>query len=332
MKLLSIYLFIYISLIIKDASSYFIRKSKNELFMKKDKDNEFGKFNKLSFEYTGKTVNQKIYVNELNNKNNTIIISVGPAGTGKTLLACSNAIENLKKKKIEKIIITRPVVTVEEEIGFLPGNMVKKMDPWTRPLFDIFSEYYSNSEINNMIINGQIEISPLGYMRGRTFKNSFIIADEMQNSSPNQMLMLLTRIGDNSKMVITGDLKQSDRKEDNGLHELINKIKNYKKYNNVEEIDKIKLVELNNTDIQRSETVEAILKIYNYENLNESVNNTIIKINNTNNTTNNTNTTNTNNTKTNTNNTGINYINKHGSSDCAIIPKKYCNDLFFYTP
>jgi len=218
--------------------------------------------NKLSLLYKPKTENQKDYVNALNQKEDYILTVTGPAGTGKTLLACTTAVENLKQQKIDKIILTRPVVPVEEEIGFLPGTMIKKMDPWTRPIFDIFEEYYTKSELTNMVLNGQIEISPLGFMRGRTFKNAFIIADEMQNSSPNQMFMLLTRIGLNSRMVITGDLEQSDKQENNGLKELMEKINIYGKYNI---LDKIKLIELNNTDIQRSELVSNIISMYKFK-------------------------------------------------------------------
>ena len=130
------------------------------------------------------------------------------------------------------------------------------MDPWTRPIFDIFEEYYTKAQVNNMILTGQIEISPLGYMRGRTFKNAFIIADEMQNSSPNQMYMLLTRIGENSRMAITGDLDQSDKLENNGLKDLIRKLKT------TENIKNIMLVELNNSDIQRSELVNQVVRLY----------------------------------------------------------------------
>jgi phosphate starvation-inducible PhoH-like protein len=166
----------------------------------------------------------------------------------------------LKESKIDKIIITRPVVPVEEEIGFLPGSLLKKMDPWTRPIFDIFEEFYSKTEVNNMINNGQIEISPLGFMRGRTFKKAFIIADEMQNSSPNQMYMLLTRIGENSRMVITGDLEQSDRLENNGLKDLI------EKYELKCNITNINLVKLNKKDIQRSELVNQVINLYSKNN------------------------------------------------------------------
>jgi phosphate starvation-inducible PhoH-like protein len=168
-------------------------------------------------------LNQKKYVKNLQNENIKILFAIGPAGTGKTYLACNEAISQLKNNVINKIILTRPVVPVEEDIGFLPGTMNKKMDPWTRPILDIFEEKYSKADIESMMKQNIIEISPLGYMRGRTFKNAFIIADEMQNSSPNQMLMLTTRIGENSKMVITGDLQQSDKTTTSGLQDFVNK-------------------------------------------------------------------------------------------------------------
>jgi phosphate starvation-inducible PhoH-like protein len=157
---------------------------------------------------------------------------------------------------------------VEEDIGFLPGNINKKMDPWTRPIFDVFLDFFSQRDIDLMMYNNVIEISPLAYMRGRTFKNAFIIADEMQNSSPNQMLMLTTRIGLGSKMVVTGDLKQSDKGLDSGLSDFINKFKVYEqqeseKYNNTDINSGIKIVELNNTDIERSPVIVKILDVYN---------------------------------------------------------------------
>jgi phosphate starvation-inducible PhoH-like protein len=216
--------------------------------------------------YKAKGYNQKIYNEYLENNDNSIIVAVGPAGTGKTMFACMKAINLLKSGHLNKIIITRPVVPVEEDIGFLPGNIVKKMDPWTRPIFDMFLEFFSKSELDNMIYNGIIEVSPLAYMRGRTFKNAFIIADEMQNSSPNQMMMLTTRIGINSRMVITGDLKQTDKSRDNGLIDFINKVKTYYDFNKMSnETDCIKLVELTGEDVERSETVKKVIDIYNYK-------------------------------------------------------------------
>lgn len=259
------------------SNNYFLNNKHNIIMRREIKENiKDIKLNKLSkntitkinkdyddnnnYLYLPKTENQKIYSNFLNLDNNYIITALGPAGTGKTLLACDTAIKQLKSNKIDKIIITRPVVPVEEEIGFLPGNLVKKMYPWTRPIFDIFLEYFSQNDINNMINNNVIEISPLGFMRGRTFKNSFIIADEMQNSSPNQMLMLLTRIGTNSKLVITGDLQQTDILINNGLKDFYNKLMDKGLPNNFH------LIEMNDNDIQRSELVKDIIKLYKTDN------------------------------------------------------------------
>ena len=206
--------------------------------------------------YLPKTLNQQTYVDHMKNHNVSVVFGVGPAGSGKTLFACSSAIQELKQGYVDRIIITRPIVSVDEELGFLPGSVEQKMNPWTRPIFDIFSEFVSLSEIKNMVEQGVIEISPLAFMRGRTFKRSFIIADEMQNSSPNQMKMLLTRIGDESRMVVTGDLNQSDRTNDNGLYDFINRLQMF------ESTDSIQYVELNDHDIQRSAVVSSILKIY----------------------------------------------------------------------
>ena len=236
---------------------------KMNLFMKKDKKSKIND----TFIYNPRTKNQEKYVDFLNDDEINLIIAVGPAGTGKTLFACLKAISQLKSGEINKLVVTRPVVTVEEDIGFLPGNIVKKMDPWTRPIFDLFLEFFSKSELDNYIYNNIIEISPLAFMRGRTFKNSFIIADEMQNSSPNQMKMLTTRIGINSKMVITGDLKQSDLPKDNGLCDLIDKIQKYN--NHFNETNKfenlIRIIDFEKQDIERSEIVKKIIDIYDFE-------------------------------------------------------------------
>jgi phosphate starvation-inducible PhoH-like protein len=206
--------------------------------------------------YSPKTPNQITYTNILDKDSDYLLSVVGPAGTGKTLLACVKGIEKLKENKIEKIIITRPVVAVEEEeLGFLPGNIEKKMDPWVRPIYDVFLDFYSRKEISDLILNNKIEISPLGFMRGRTFKNSLIIADEMQNSTPNQMLMLLTRIGIGSKIVITGDLEQSDLTIKNGLQDLVHKLEKNCSEN-------FYLIKMNEHDIQRSNIVSKVLNLY----------------------------------------------------------------------
>jgi phosphate starvation-inducible PhoH-like protein len=239
--------------------------TKRNLIMKKENNMEL---KSLSQFYKPKTPNQEKYYSYLNDDKIKLLFVVGPAGTGKTMLACNNAVKDLKSGKVSKIVLTRPVVPVEEDIGFLPGNINKKMDPWTRPIFDVFLDFFSQREIDLMMYNNVIEISPLAYMRGRTFKNAFIIADEMQNSSPNQMLMLTTRIGLGSKMVVTGDLKQSDKGLDSGLNDFINKFKVYEKresekYNNTDINSGIKMVELNNTDIERSPVIVKILDVYN---------------------------------------------------------------------
>jgi phosphate starvation-inducible PhoH-like protein len=231
---------------------------------------ECGDLKSLSNFYKPKSANQELYVKYLNDQSTKILFAVGPAGTGKTMLACNQAIKELKSGNIQKIVITRPVVPVEEEeIGFLPGNINKKMDPWTRPIFDIFYEFYSRRDVETMLYNNVIEISPLAFMRGRTFKQSYIIADEMQNSSPNQMLMLTTRIGEGSKMVITGDLKQSDRGTNSGLQDFIKKYKVYKNYlvtSGSETRIGIDIVELDKRDIERSKVVIKLLDIYEFDN------------------------------------------------------------------
>jgi phosphate starvation-inducible PhoH-like protein len=246
--------------------------------MKKDvgKKNYIPK--KLEERYSPKTTNQNVYVCALNDVNTRMIIATGPAGTGKTLFACKKGIEMLMNGELNKLVITRPLVTVEEELGFLPGNIIKKMDPWTRPVFDIFLEYYSRNELEKMLFEGVIEISPLAFMRGRTFKKTFVIADEMQNSSPSQMQMLTTRIGKDSRLVITGDLKQSDRMEDNGLKDFVDKMRMYyKKHNTYKLIEMIRLTE---EDVQRSKLVKQVVDIYNFDpsvNVNVNVDSVFIR-------------------------------------------------------
>jgi phosphate starvation-inducible PhoH-like protein len=220
---------------------------------------------KKQFEYVPKSANQQKYADCLNNLSNKLIVVLGPAGTGKTLFACKQAINELKSGTVDKIVLTRPIVSVEEELGFLPGNINKKMDPWTRPMFDLFLEYYTQKEIDSMMNAGTVEISPIGYMRGRTFKNCFIICDEMQNSSPNQMLMAVTRIGFGSRMVITGDLNQSDKGSlQNGLADFTNKIRSYSSENK-NDTPSIRIVELEKSDVERSKIVSKVLDIYDFK-------------------------------------------------------------------
>ena len=209
--------------------------------------------------YKPKTENQKKYIDLIKEK--SLVVALGPAGSGKTLLACVSAIEMLQKGEIKKIILTRPMITVEdEEVGFLPGDLITKMNPWTKPMLDIFSEYYTMPDIMAMIQSEKIEVCPLAFMRGRTFHESFIIADEMQNSSPTQILMLSTRIGDKSKMVIMGDLQQSDCKTTrNGLSDFLDKYNKRVEH----EIYGIGVMQLDTQDILRSKLVSQILQLYN---------------------------------------------------------------------
>jgi len=199
---------------------------------------------------------QKSYIQKLQNEENSILFAIGPAGTGKTLLAVQAGIKFFQEGKVDKLIVTRPAVSVDEDLGFLPGTLNQKMEPWTKPIFDVLGEYYSQRDIVEMLSEGVIEISPLAYMRGRTFKRAWIIADEMQNATANQMKMLLTRLGDQSRMVVTGDLAQADRLEDNGLVEFCNLLGKHKQ---TEHID---IVRFEAKDIERHQAVKEVLSIY----------------------------------------------------------------------
>jgi len=217
-------------------------------------------FHDLRDEYSRNEVkprsyNQHQYWQMLQDDAKSVVIAHGPAGSGKTLLATQNGIDLMKLQKIEKIVITRPVVGADEDIGFLPGSLQRKMEPWTRPLVDIFHKNYTINRVQKMIRDEQIEIAPLAFMRGRTFENSYIIADEMQNTTVNQFKMLLTRIGEGSKLVITGDLSQTDRGKQNGLGDFLSKlIKSEAKH--------IVQVQLEGCDIVRHKAVSEALKIY----------------------------------------------------------------------
>lgn len=199
---------------------------------------------------------QETYLELLKNSKKYIVFAIGPAGTGKTMLAVQMAIKMLKEGVINKIVVTRPAVSVDEEHGFLPGTLNQKMEPWTRPIFDVFEEYYHPRDIASMLEDGVVEISPLAYMRGRTFKNAFVIADEMQNATPSQMKMLLTRIGENSRMIVTGDLNQADRPKENGLLEFCNF------YDQGGDYRMIAMAKFESKDIERHPVVREILKIY----------------------------------------------------------------------
>ena len=204
-----------------------------------------------------RTRNQERLVLALQDSSQSIVITAGPAGTGKTYLAVLAAIKALRNGDIQRIVLTRPAVEVDEEKhGFLPGDLNQKMMPWCIPLFDVLKEYYRQQDILSMMESGIIEIAPLAYMRGRSLKDAWIIADESQNMTPTQMVMLLTRIGKNSKIIVTGDVEQTDRKKNNnGLIDLCKKLKE-------KDIPGIAVCELDAQDIQRHPIIGAILKLY----------------------------------------------------------------------
>ena len=203
------------------------------------------------------TPNQLQYMKRLQDPRKAVFLVTGPAGSGKTALACRHAAKLLSKKKIDKLIITKPAVSVDEEHGFLPGDIRKKMTPWLLPMIDALKENMEKTKVESLLRNDVIEIAPMAYMRGRTFKRSFILADEMQNSTPNQMKMVMTRLGEDSKMVLTGDIKQHDRlNEESGMIDFIKRLKDEEDY---EYLDHISLTEV---DIKRHEAVKEILNIY----------------------------------------------------------------------
>ena len=204
--------------------------------------------------------NQKDYVKAL--KTNEIIMSLGPAGTGKTYLAVAVALTMLLEKKVERIILSRPAVEAGERLGFLPGDMKEKIDPYLRPLYDSLHDLYHYDKIKKKIENGEIEIAPLAFMRGRTLKNSFAILDEAQNATETQIKMFLTRIGENSKIVINGDPSQIDlpNKSLSGLNRAKKLLGNLKE---------ISVVDFDHTDVVRHPLVSKIVKAYSDQNSNE---------------------------------------------------------------
>lgn len=199
---------------------------------------------------------QRDYHNLLHQKSKKIVMATGPAGTGKTMFATEIGVKYFLNGTYEKLIFTRPSVSVDEDLGYLPGTLEDKMAPWVRPIYDVLHTFISPKEVVSLLEEKVIEIAPLGFMRGRTFKNCWIVADEMQNSTVAQMKMLLTRLGENSRLVITGDLDQHDRiNETNGLEDFLNKFKGRRS-------SSITSVEFNHSDIQREEVVKEILEIY----------------------------------------------------------------------
>ena len=208
-----------------------------------------------------RNLKQEEYLHTLLDQSKNIVFALGPAGTGKTLIACQVGIKLFKEGLVDKIVVTRPAVSVDEEHGFLPGTLEQKMAPWTRPIFDVLNEYYYAQDIENMIREGVIEVAPLAYMRGRTFHNAYIIADEAQLTTQSQMKMLLTRIGEGSKMVVTGDLDQADRGNSNGLSDFLTRMADAASAAS----DRIDVVNFGHRDIQRHPVITDVLKLYGEE-------------------------------------------------------------------
>ncbi len=200
-----------------------------------------------------KTVGQKKYVDAINK--NTVVFGVGPAGTGKTYLAVALAVTAYKNKLADKIILTRPAVEAGEKLGFLPGDLQNKVDPYLRPLYDALSEMFGQDNYRALLEKGVIEIAPLAYMRGRTLSDSFVILDEAQNTTVEQMKMFLTRMGNGSKVVVTGDITQTDLPEGkkSGLVNALSVLK---------DIEGIEIVKLSHKDVVRHPLVAAIIRAY----------------------------------------------------------------------
>lgn len=236
------------------------RNNAVEIFEQYDNTINFNEYQKRRKEVQliPKSLNQEDYIDLLTNDSKNVVFATGPAGTGKTWLAMLAGIKAFKEGRVSKIVLTRPAVGVDDEQhGFLPGDINAKMAPWTRPLFDVMAEYYRPQEVARMLEEQVIEISPLAFMRGRTFKDSWIVADEMQNATPGQMKMLLTRLGEGSKIVVTGDTRQADRSDDNnGLLDFKSLVATYQQSKYVAG------VQFENKDIKRHPAVEEILSIY----------------------------------------------------------------------
>jgi len=205
---------------------------------------------------TPRNKKQGAYIKHLEDPSKYIVVASGHAGCGKSMLATAVGINKMNSGAAKKLVLTRPAVCVEEQHGFLPGTLEQKMEPWTRPLFDVLEKYYTVHDIETMMKKRIIEICPLAFMRGRTFEDAWIICDEAQNCTPNQMLMVLTRIGKNSKIVVTGDPFQHDRGFDaNGLCDFVQRCKGIPS-------DHVALVEFEHEDVERHEIIPHVLNMY----------------------------------------------------------------------
>ena len=202
-----------------------------------------------------KTINQKAYVDAIDK--HTVVFGIGPAGSGKTYLAVAKAVQALQAKQVNRIVLTRPAVEAGEHLGFLPGTLSEKIDPYLRPLYDALQEMIDPEKIPKLMTNGSIEVAPLAYMRGRTLNDSFIILDEAQNTSPEQMKMFLTRLGFGSRMVVTGDVTQIDLPSGtkSGL-KVVQEILN--------QVEDLAFIQLNSKDVVRHKLVSRIVEAYEF--------------------------------------------------------------------
>jgi phosphate starvation-inducible PhoH-like protein len=245
-------------------NKYFLTNivEKEDIVLSVKKNIEIEESNVKSFKQLIKTPKKSViarsekqseYIKAL--KENDIVMSLGPAGTGKSFLAVSVAITLLMEKKIDRVILSRPAVEAGEKLGFLPGDMKEKVDPYLRPLYDALYELFGADKIEKKIESGEIEIAPLAFMRGRTLKNCFAILDEAQNATETQIKMFLTRIGENSKLVVNGDPSQVDliNKRESGL---------IKSRNIIKDIKEIKVIEFDHHDVVRHPLVSKIIKAY----------------------------------------------------------------------
>ena len=252
-----------------DAIKFLINKyfltniiEKEDIILSVKKNSEIQESNVKTFKQLIKTPKKSViarsekqseYIKAL--KENDIIMAIGPAGTGKSFLAVSVAITLLMEKKIDRVILSRPAVEAGEKVGFLPGDMKEKVDPYLRPLYDALYELFGADKIDKKIETGEIEIAPLAFMRGRTLKNCYAILDEAQNATETQIKMFLTRIGENSKLVVNGDPSQVDliNKRDSGL---------IKSRNILKGLEEIKIIEFDHNDVVRHPLVSKIIKAY----------------------------------------------------------------------
>jgi len=252
-----------------DAIKFLINKyfltniiEKEDIILSVKKNSEIQESNVKTFKQLIKTPKKSViarsekqseYIKAL--KENDIIMAIGPAGTGKSFLAVSVAITLLMEKKIDRVILSRPAVEAGEKLGFLPGDMKEKVDPYLRPLYDALYELFGADKIDKKIETGEIEIAPLAFMRGRTLKNCYAILDEAQNATETQIKMFLTRIGENSKLVVNGDPSQVDliNKRDSGL---------IKSRNILKGLEEIKIIEFDHNDVVRHPLVSKIIKAY----------------------------------------------------------------------